>query len=67
VIVPVLAPVAVGVNFTVTVHFAAAASEVPQLFVSEKSPVETILVIVTAAVPVLLMLIVFDELVVLIC
>jgi hypothetical protein len=64
---PVRVPVAVGSNFTVIVQCDPALIEVPQLFVSEKSPLGTMLVIPRAAVPVLLSLTVFDVLVVLIC
>lgn len=50
------APSAVGVNFTVIVQVALSASELPQLFVSEKSPglapVRVMLVMVKLALPV---------------
>jgi len=64
---PVRVPAAVGVNFTVIVHCNPAAREVPQLFVSEKSPLGTRLVKLRATVPVLVSFTVLDELVVLIC
>lgn len=51
------APVAVGVNVTLIVQFPPAATEVPQLFVCPKSPglapLNAILAIVRAALPVL--------------
>jgi len=67
VMVPVRDPTDKGVNFTVIVQRAAAASEAPQLFVSEKSPLGAMLMMLSTEVPVLLNLTVFDELVVLIC
>jgi hypothetical protein len=51
VIVPDRVPDAVGVNVTLTVQLLPAASEPPQLFVCEKSPVATMLERFSAAVP----------------
>jgi hypothetical protein len=48
---PDRAPGAVGVKVTVTVQLLPAASELPQVFVCEKSPVATMLESVSAAVP----------------
>ena len=67
VMVPAKAPGVVGLNFTVIVQCAPAIIEVPQLFVSVKFTLGTMLVRVRATVPVLVSLTVFDELVVLIC
>jgi len=47
-------PVAVGVNVTLIVHDAVAARLVPQVLVSEKSPLDVMLEIVSVAVPGLL-------------
>jgi hypothetical protein len=52
--IPTREPVAVGVNVTLIVHFAATANELPQVLASAKSPVAEIPVIVSAAFPVLL-------------
>lgn len=49
--VPVRAPLAVGVKVTETVHFAPAATLVPQVLVSAKSPEAAMEVIASAAVP----------------
>ena len=49
---PVRAPDAVGLNVTLMVQFPAAATELPQVLVSAKSPFATMLVIVRAALPV---------------
>ena len=51
-------PFVVGVNLTVTVQLARPAREAPQLFVCEKSPDAAIEVMLTAPLPVLLMVIV---------
>ena len=64
---PVCAPAVVGLNFMVIVQRDAGLIEVPQLFVSEKSPLGTMLVRLRATVPVLVSFTVFDVLVVLIC
>jgi hypothetical protein len=48
----VRAPDAVGLNVTLMVQFPAAATELPQVLVSAKSPLAAILVIVRAALPV---------------
>ena len=50
---PVRFPLAAGVNVTLIVHVAPAATLVPQLLVCAKSPLTTMLVKVMAAVPVL--------------
>src|SRR5713226_4780622 len=50
---PVRVPDAVGVNVTLMLQLAPAATELPQVFVSTKSPLAAILVIVRAALPVL--------------
>lgn len=47
VIAPVLVPAAVGENVMLIVHFVFAASDVPHVFVSPKSPDATILVMAT--------------------
>jgi hypothetical protein len=65
--VPVNGPGVVGLNFTVIVQRDPGFIEAPQLFVSMKFTLGTMLVRVRAAVPVLVSLTVFDELVVLIC
>ena len=49
---PVLVPVAVGVNVTLMVQLAPAATGVPQVVVWAKSPLGTILVMFSNAVPV---------------
>jgi hypothetical protein len=54
VIAPVLVPVAVGKKLTLIVHAAPAARLVPQLLLSRKSPLGTMLEIVKIAPPVLL-------------
>jgi hypothetical protein len=51
---PLRAPPAVGLNFTVMVQLEPTASDVPQVFVCEKSPDTTMLMIERDAVPVLL-------------
>jgi hypothetical protein len=51
VIVPVWVPAAVGVNFTLIEQFAPAASEAPQVVVSEYCALATMLLIVSDAVP----------------
>ena len=61
---PVRGPVAVGVNFTLMVHLPMAGTLVPQVLVSVKSPLGTILVIVKTVVWLLLSLRVFAALVV---
>jgi len=53
-IMPVRVPVAVGLNVTLIVQLAPAASDPPQLLLSAKSPLAVIPVIVNAAFPVLL-------------
>ena len=50
--VPVAAPVAAGENVTEIEHFLPAATELPQVVVSEKLPLTVMLVIVSVAVPV---------------
>src|SRR6202007_1156019 len=62
--VPVRVPEAVGVKVTLMVQFAPAARELPQLSVSEKSPLAEILVIVKVAVPVLVSVTAFAALLV---
>ena len=52
--VPLRAPEAVGVKVTLITQLPLAASEPPQLLVSAKSPVTAILLMVSAAAPVLL-------------
>ena len=49
--VPVLVPAAVGLKVTLMVQLAPAASELPQVVVSAKSPLIPILVIVKLTVP----------------
>src|SRR5437016_14500472 len=50
---PVRMPVAVGVNVTLMVQLAPAATDVPQVLVCMKSPLATMLVTLSAAFPVL--------------
>jgi hypothetical protein len=50
---PLRVPVAVGVNVTAIMQFAPAATDVPQVFVSAKSPEAAIELIVRAACPLL--------------
>jgi len=50
---PVRVPVPVGANVTLTLQFPPAASELPQVLVSPKSPLAEIPVIVSAAPPLL--------------
>src|ERR1700722_9258969 len=65
--VPVRVPAAVGTNLTVIVQTDPEFSEVPQVFVCVKSPLDTMLVRLSVAAPVLVRFTLFDELVVLIC
>ncbi len=51
---PLREPPVVGLNFTVMVQLELTASDVPQLFVCEKSPDTTMLMTERGAVPVLL-------------
>ena len=51
--VPVRAPVAVGLKLTFSVQKPATPRPLPQLFVTEKSPVVAMLLMARAAVPVL--------------
>src|SRR5438552_1905593 len=53
VIVPVRVPVAVGVKVTLMLQLAPAATDVPQVLVCMKSPLATMLVTLSATVPVL--------------
>ena len=62
---PVRMPVAVGVNVTLMVQLAPAATDVPQVLVCMKSPLATMLVTLSAAVPVLVSVTVCTALVVL--
>ena len=62
---PVRMPVAVGVNVTLMVQLAPAATDVPQVLVCMKSPLATMLVTLSAAVPVLFSVTVCTALVVL--
>jgi len=50
---PVRVPVAVGVNVTLMVQEAPAATELPQVFVSAKSPLAVMLVMLNVPLPVL--------------
>jgi hypothetical protein len=60
---PVLLPAAVGVNVTLMAQLAAGANPAPQVFSSAKSPVTVMLVMVNAAVPELVIVIVCGVLV----
>jgi hypothetical protein len=62
--VPVRVPIVVGVKLTVIAQLALTASDVPQVLVWAKSPLATMLVIVSVAVPVLVSVIVCGTLVV---
>ena len=53
-IVPVRVPDALGVKATEIVHLAPTATDPPQVFVSEKSPVATMLEMASGALPILL-------------
>ena len=64
---PVRVPATVGVKVTVMLQLDAALSEVPQLFVSEKSPLATMLRMLRGALPEFVSFDVFDALVVPIC
>src|SRR5690242_11434717 len=64
VIAPVCSPAVVGVNVTLIVQLAPAATEMPQLFVCANCPLETILVMLSDAVPVFLSVTDFAALVV---
>ena len=65
VIAPVRVPAAVGVNFTLIAQCLPAASVAPQVVVSEKSPLATMLVMLSVAVPEFVSVIDFAKLVVL--
>src|SRR5207237_3765909 len=65
VIAPVRVPVAVGVKVTLMAQLAPAATDVPQVLVCTKSPLATMLVTLSAAVPVLVSVTVCTALVVL--
>src|SRR5437667_426111 len=65
VIAPVRVPVAVGVKVTLMAQLAPAATDVPQVLVCMKSPLATMLVTLSAAVPVLVSVTVCTALVVL--
>ncbi len=53
---PALVPVVAGLNVTPMVQLAPAAKPVPQLFVSRKSPLESMLVMFRVALPMLVRL-----------
>jgi hypothetical protein len=61
---PVRVPVAVGVKVTLMVQEAPAATELPQVLVSAKSPLAEMLVILNAPLPVLVSVTDWAELVV---